>query len=95
MQQAGKGTEHSVAAAVCPRLWDTPRALYLQLGKGYMSRDYPPWLEDRVVLLACLGMISSETARRVSQTITNAKPLSNTNHSQENYRGTPARAGAR
>lgn len=33
MQQAGKGTEHHVAAAMCPRVWDSPPTLYLELVK--------------------------------------------------------------
>lgn len=38
---------------------------------------------ERVALPACLRMISSETVRKVCQTITSAKRSPNTKHSQE------------
>lgn len=40
-------------------------------------------LGERVALPACLRMISSETVRKVSQTITNAKQSPNISCSQE------------
>lgn len=80
-----------------PGCWASPQTLYLQMA-GPDKPCQLPWrrvtragtillgwvrLGERVALPACFGMISSETVRKVSQTITSAKQSPNTSHSQK------------